>query len=118
MTSLLVSTVVPIRTGTGLNSREHWAARGKRVAHERRTTRAFLSLADRPRLDGLPMICELTRIGPRLCDSDNLQGGLKAIRDEVAAWLGCSDGPRGPVEWRYSQERGPWGVRIQIAEVP
>jgi hypothetical protein len=58
----------------------------------------------------LPVVVTLTRIAPRRLDSDNLQGGCKAARDEVAAWLGVDDAdPR--VEWRYEQSKA-LGVRV------
>lgn len=115
----LVDIVVPLRTTTGQNVREHWAVRSKRVAFERdRTGLALRYSGPPPTRAGLPMLCTLTRIGPRLCDSDNLQGGLKAVRDEVGAWLGTGDAHDGPVTWDYKQERGAWGVRVTIQEIP
>jgi hypothetical protein len=62
----------------------------------------------------------LTRITPsaRGLDDDNLGSSFKAIRDEVAAWLGIDDrDPR--VRWRCEQEKGApkvWAVRIEIRE--
>lgn len=56
----------------------------------------------------------LTRLSPRELDTDNVIGGLKAVRDGVADALGIDDrDPR--VEWIYAQEK-TWrrGVRIEI----
>ena len=56
----------------------------------------------------------LTRIAPSNgLDDDNLAGALKAVRDEVAAWLGVDDKDRATVRYEYEQERGPWDVRIE-----
>lgn len=63
----------------------------------------------------VPCAVTLTRVAPSNgLDSDNLQGGLKAVRDELAVWLGVDDrDPR--VEWKYAQRRGAWGVEVSIA---
>ncbi len=62
---------------------------------------------------GEPLVCTLTRIGRKL-DDDNLASAFKAVRDQVAAELGVDDGSDA-VAWRYAQERGPAGIRIEIA---
>lgn len=113
-----VSVVIPIRTKTGLNAREHHMARASRVAKERRATRLAL-LADASGLAGVGGVGRVlfTRASPALCDDDNLAGACKAVRDEVAAFLGVSDGPSGGVEWRYDQvkvKRGEYYVRVTI----
>lgn len=62
----------------------------------------------------------LTRVSPRKCDGDNLQGALKHVRDQVAQELGLDDGDA-RLTWLYQQEqrgRGHWGVRIRIEEAP
>jgi len=73
----------------------------------------------------LPLIITITRIGPRALDSDNVPPSAKALRDGIADALGFvglvrvnargqgNDGdPR--IDWRYSQSRGPYGVRVEI----
>jgi hypothetical protein len=91
--------IVPIRIVSALNLREHWRKRADRVAGERRAVAWGLKARGVP---ALPAVVTLTRIAPRRLDGDNLQGGCKAARDEVAAWLGVDDSdPR--VEWRYEQ---------------
>lgn len=53
----------------------------------------------------LPVVVKLTRIGQKRLDDDNLRPALKAVRDCVAAWLGCDDAdPR--IRWEYSQRAG------------
>lgn len=61
----------------------------------------------------------MIRISAGVLDDDGLKGALKAVRDEVAAWLGCGDGPNDPVAWRYGQQKGPakvYAVRIEIED--
>lgn len=111
---------IPLRTKTGLNSREHWAARQKRVKAERAAV-AYGFLMSRDALwiktGVLCFSVTLTRIGPRFADDDNVIGGLKAVRDAIAENLGVDDGDRERIRFRYEQERGPWGVRIEIESV-
>jgi hypothetical protein len=62
-----------------------------------------------------PVVVTLVRHGPRLLDTDNLPGGLKGIRDQIALLLGVTDGPTDKrVSWRYDQARGPYGVGVRI----
>jgi predicted Fe-S protein YdhL (DUF1289 family) len=112
---------VPIRIQNGCNLREHHMARHRRVLKERSAVNwAFLARRARAtRLPALPIVVTLTRLAPprSKLDDDNNVAGCKAVRDEVAAWLGVDD--RSPmVEWRYAQERAKgYAVRIQIEEV-
>lgn len=114
---LTLTVVVPVATKGTLNSREHWAARHKRVKGERLAIRSVLQAVEPVCPHGLyaaPRVrVTLTRINGGRMDSDNLAGALKGCRDEVAAWLGWDDDdPR--FEWVYAQEpgRGPAQVRI------
>lgn len=121
----MIQVTIPIRTTTGLNSRESWQARAKRVKRERAATmQALLAFVHWERktkllrvLAGAGVVSvELERVSPREADSDNVVGGLKAVRDEVAAWLGIDDGdPR--IVWSYSQSRGPFAVKVSIRDV-
>lgn len=113
--------VVPIRIESEMNRREHWTARKKRFDAQRFATWCVLrGEVDLVRLSFAPVIeVTLTRIGPRTLDGDNLQGGFKAVRDEIARILGIDDGdPR--ITWRYGQEKGKpkeYAVRIEIREM-
>lgn len=107
---------VPIRTSRGLNAREHWAARARRVKAERWAVGMVLNPLPRPQL---PCDVALVRLGPvqRFLDDDNLQGALKAVRDEVAVWLGVDDASP-LVRWHYGQERShEWAVAIFVRDV-
>ncbi|MGH8171828.1 MAG: hypothetical protein ACREPX_01695 [Rhodanobacteraceae bacterium] len=109
----MIEVTIPIKTVGGLNAREHWRVRSNRVKNERYATRFELCSQDVPHL---PCIVTMTRLSPGTLDSDNLQGAAKAIRDQVADFLGVNDNdPR--VSWKYAQEkcpRGKFGVRVRI----
>lgn len=111
---------MPIRTGTGLNQREFWAAKATRVRRERQATRWFWKIHHMFPLEGFrgPMRITLERHSPstRKADLDNVVGGLKGVRDELCAIIGRDDGDE-TILWRYTQWKGPWGVKILI-EVP
>ena len=100
---------MPLRLAGGSNARLHWAKRARIVKAERKA--GFL-LAPRSGWM-LPCVITLTRIGPRRLDSDNLAAIFKALRDGIADRLEVDDGdPR--VTWRYAQERGKYGVRVEF----
>jgi hypothetical protein len=106
---MTVSFVVPIRTFSKLNQRIHWAKRARQNKLERQATNLFAGSERWP----IPCVITLVRISPRQLDDDNLRGALKAVRDEVAALHGVDDrDPR--VEWRYGQEKGKHGVRVEV----
>lgn len=108
--------VVPIRTVPGLNAREHFAVRAKRVRKEREATAWMLGTIKRP---SVPCTVLMTRVAPSAgVDDDNLAGALKGVRDEVAKWLGVDDRNRRQVRYRYAQMRGEWGVRIEFGPPP
>jgi adenine-specific DNA methylase len=115
---VIVTINLPLRTVSAANAREHWSAKARRVKRERTTTR-LVCMAELRDLEGIGAARSVTftRIAPRLLDSDNLASGLKAIRDELAAFLGVSDAPSGGVDWRYEQRRGPprfYAVEIAV----
>lgn len=108
------SYLIPIKTVTGLNAREHFRVRAKRVKAERAAT----ALIVRPFFT--PCIVRMVRLSPALCDDDNLQGAMKAVRDEIARINGVDDGPTGPITWVYAQEkckRGTFGVRVEFLAI-
>ncbi len=102
-----------IRLTGSQNAREHWRARANRVKSERSTAMVVCRAAlTRPKR--WPVVVRLTRIGPRKLDSDNVAGACKATRDGVADWLGVDDGDESRVRWVYAQERGAYGVRVEV----
>lgn len=101
--------VLPLRTVSTLNRREHWAVRHKRNKAER--TAAHLMC---PRFT-LPCIVTVTRVAPRQLDGhDNLQASAKAIVDGIASKLGLITDRDERVQWRYAQEKGPYAVRVLL----
>lgn len=108
------SYTIPIKTVTGLNAREHWRKRAARVKAERAAT----ALIVRPFFT--PCIVRMVRLSSSLCDDDNLQGAMKAVRDEIAKINGVDDSPTGPITWVYAQEkckRGTFGVRVEFLAI-
>jgi hypothetical protein len=103
---------VPLRTGSGLNDREHWRVRARRVESEKYMTGLFIIF---------PIDVYLTRISPaNACgvwkglDSDNLAGSMKSVRDTIARWLGVDDALEDRVRYRCEQARGKlWQVLIE-----
>lgn len=106
---------VPIRTVPGLNAREHWRPRARRVKAERQAVAWVLKTQQRPTL---PCSVLLTRCGPSNgLDDDNLAGSMKAVRDEIASWLGVDDRKRDIVRYRYAQRRAAkWSVCVEFGE--
>lgn len=104
--------MVPIKTVPGLNAREHFVARARRVKIERASTAWMLKTAARPEL---PCSVLLTRVAPSNgVDDDNLVGAMKAVRDQVAEWIGVDDRNSQQVRYCYAQRRGKWGVTIEF----
>lgn len=102
---------LPLRLISAANSREHWAARARRVKRERA---AAIVVRKHP----LPCIVTIKRHGKRLMDGDNLQAACKALRDGIADRLEADDAdPR--ITWRYEQGCArDYGVTIRIEARP
>lgn len=107
-----VSIEYSVRLSGSQNAREHWATRSKRVKAERMGARLRLAAAGNPPPGDWLVV--LTRVGPRELDDDNLAGACKGVRDGVADYLGIDDGDK-RIKWAYAQARGPYGVRITVA---
>lgn len=118
----MTTIAIPIdgmRLGAALNARVHWTKRAARAKKERAIVAVALRCHHRPTLEPTcpPTTCTLARIAPRMLDDDNLAGAFKSIRDEVAAFFGVDDGPKGPIKWRYEQRREAprqYGVEIRL----
>ncbi len=113
----LLRVEIPLHIPSVANLREHWSTKAKRTKSQRnavvlaRHGGGFLS-AIAAITRGEPLVCTLTRIGRKL-DDDNLASAFKAVRDQVAEELGVDDGSDA-VAWRYAQEKGKAGIRIEI----
>lgn len=108
--------MVPLRTQRGMNDREHFQARAKRVRYEHEVvTWHLVKHANTYGRPAIPCSVVLTRIAPSNgLDDDNLAGALKGVRDAVAKFLGVDDRDRMTVRYRYAQRRGPWAVVIEF----
>lgn len=107
---------LPIDTVSEANraSHEHWRKRQDRARAQRLAAANAVRLASKAGLGSvLPAVVTITRVASRSLDDDNLASSQKAIRDGIADALGIDDGSD-RVLWRYKQERGPVGVRIDI----
>lgn len=121
-----------LHLGRGENEREHPFVKAKRVKQERGMVwQTFFDARHRFKLVlpvGPPWWVRFTRIAPsRGLDSDNLITCLKNVRDQTAICLGmvkldkrgrevAMDGPGDPIRFKYHQETGEWGVRIEIGD--
>jgi hypothetical protein len=115
---------IPLRISS-LNAREHWATRARRVRRERAIVRLAWMSTEAGALREVfyhaiihksPLRVTLTRVGKRVMDSDNLIGGLKGPRDELASLIGVDDldGTDG-VTWHYDQRVGAaYGLVVQL----
>jgi hypothetical protein len=113
--ALVIVLTMPVATVSEANQREHWSKKAARVKKQRRTVAGCLVLVGKPPKP--PCAVHLVRIAPSRLDTDNAVGAHKAVRDQVAAWLGVDD--RSPlVTWTYGQESDPtprtYGTRIEI----
>jgi len=93
----------------GQNNREHHRVRAARVVAEREATRLSLSSGDwrgdAVSLRRLELGARVTIVRPFVStplDSDNLSAACKAVRDEVAAFLGVDDASA-RLHWVYLQ---------------
>lgn len=122
VTPAVMHFLIPIRTMSEANLREHWGAKARRVRHQRETVALFWQtqklgnrIAVANKIDtGLTLT--LTRIAPRKLDSDNLARSFKAIRDQLAACLAVDDGDE-CLTWIYAQRPGKakeYAVEVNI----
>lgn len=113
---------VDIKTISENNAREKWQVRHRRRVMQRERVHLHW-LAHRACKVAAPYTITLTRIAGRKLDGDNLQGALKAVRDQVAKELGINDGDEAH-EWLYDQRKprprevglqaGGYGVEILV----
>lgn len=94
------------------NEHLHWRVRQKRAKAQRGVVALHLSCHTFP---VLPLRCLIVRIAPREIDSDNAWGSAKHARDEIAAHFGVNDRDETKIKWDVAQEKGPYGVRVEIS---
>jgi hypothetical protein len=93
----------PIQIVSEANGREHWAKKMRRKQEQQRITEVFWRRAVKRNSHAAPYVVHLHRIGPKLLDDDNLAGGFKATRDQIAKLLGVDDGSES-IKFIYTQE--------------
>jgi hypothetical protein len=115
----MISFDAPIKTVSEANKREHWTVRSRRRKAQQQEADVMLLNALQGRKVKLPCLVKLTRVGPKLLDSDNLAGAFKAIRDALARRIGVDDGdPR--ITFQYEQRavgRREYNVIVEIKSV-
>lgn len=92
----------PIKTISEANCRDHWRVKSQRRKEQQQTVTGMLINALRGRQVALPCVVRLTRVGPKVLDSDNLQSAFKATRDAIARKLGVDDGDE-RIKFEYDQ---------------
>ncbi len=107
----------PLRIISVANAWEHWRARVARQQREKAATmRACYAYKVRALKPHEHAAITLTRVGPRTLDDDNVAGGFKSTRDQIANHLGVDDGSD-RLRWVYRQahgKRGEYAVRVSI----
>lgn len=109
---------IPMRLMSEANTHQHWRKKYERNKRQQKAVR-LVWLSQRPTVR-IPCQVSLTRSGPRLLDSDNLAYAFKSIRDELGDLIhpglaaGRADGEGMGIEWLYKQEKGLYGIRIEI----
>ena len=113
-----------------MNCTEHWTKKAKRHKQQQFFVRKLFK-KQKAEIK-LPCSVKLTRLAPKLLDSDNLPPSMKFIRDEIAAQIfpelviyykrkgkmysnkgQCDNDPR--IAWLYDQEKHPTlAVKIEI----
>lgn len=110
----MIRVILPIKTVSVMNTREHHFARARRAATHRSTARLCLMAYGKP--PAPPLTVKMTRIGFGTLDDDNLASSFKACRDGIADWLGLDDGNPG-ITWACAQQKGKRGEYGVIVEV-
>lgn len=113
-----ITYTIPVVTVSEANRRDHWAKKARRVKAQRHI--AFVQTLSeagslrRPAGD-VRLYITLCRVAPRIMDTDNLAGAMKAVRDGIAEALGIDDGDE-RITWDYEQ-RKPMKGEQQAVEV-
>lgn len=111
----MIEFLIPIKTVTEGNAKEHWRTKAARAKSQRGAARLFGSAQCGKQDVALPCTVTLVRISPGTLDDDNLPGSLKHIRDGIADWLGVDDKHRDAVRYKYDQSKGkPMGVLVTV----
>lgn len=103
-------TIPGLRLVSEANARGSWHGGASRAAQQRSTVALFF----RALRHAVPCNVRIIRVAPSRLDDDNLARAAKAVRDQLAEWLGVDDAdPR--VSWSVAQTKG--GVREYAVRV-
>lgn len=102
--------VIPIKLPSLTNQRLNWKGLARQKKDQRYATGLCLYGHSIPRP---PWTVTITRVGPRKLDDDNLAAACKAVRDEIAAFVGVDDGSD-LYSWVYRQRKGVYSVEVEI----
>lgn len=105
-TPCAVSCCLPVKIESEANLREHHFSRARRSKRQRGVVRLMLGNHERMLRTWPAWRVTLHRIGKRKLDTDNLAGGFKHVRDEIAAICGVNDNDERRYEWVYTQATG------------
>lgn len=108
--------MLPIKTVSEANSREHWRVKNRRKRAQQAEVNVEWKRAVKRKVT-LPCVVRLTRVAPNMLDDDNLRSAFKGIRDEVARLVGVDDGSdqiRFEYEQHKSEGRGHYDVFIEV----
>lgn len=109
---------VPMRLMSEANTHQHWRKKYERNKRQQKAVQ-LVWLSQKPNVKP-PCKVTLIRSGPRLLDSDNVVYSFKNVRDCIGSLIlpdlapGQADGHGTGIEWSYSQEKGLYGIRIEI----
>ena len=109
---------IPMRLMSEANTHQHWRKKHARNKKQANTIKLVWA-SKRPNVE-LPCRVCFTRNGPRTLDSDNLAYAFKQIRDTCGALInpglapGQADEDGRGIEWCYKQEKGLYGITIEI----
>lgn len=106
--------MLPLKTVSEANGRDHWRVKARRTRLQRHTARALV------RPSALPVTVTLTRYSAGTLDDDNLRSALKAVRDGIADAFGVPDNdPRLCFTYQQAKaKRGEYGVQVRITGGP
>lgn len=82
MTEKYISFQIPIQVISEANTHEHWSKAHSR--HKRQKFAVRMAMLSSRISQKLPVTVTMTRLSPRLLDSDNLQMAFKYIRDAIS----------------------------------
>ena len=119
----MMTFLIPIRTFSEANLREHWAVKARRVKLQREAVAVMWQMQKQCNRIQVASFVDsgltitLTRIAPRALDShDNLPRSMKAVVDQLASQL-CIDDRCRTIHWQYAQRKGKakeYAVEVDI----